>query len=105
MRCHSAALIALFVLVARGCAAALSTVSTTASKQQHPLRLWQALEKETQQAWTTIFGQEGECGEYMDGYSEQAMIDRCMQDYMWGSKFAPDAIPSERARPPSVMPI
>ena len=45
-----------------------------------------------------MFGESGERGEYMDGYSESAMFDRCEQDYKWAKKFSPDAFLSERAK-------
>jgi len=60
--------------------------------------MWHILTKEGQvQAWKTIFGHRGERGEYMDGYTEQAMFDRCEQDYKWGKKFMPEEFLTERA--------
>jgi len=50
-----------------------------------------------QQAWKTIFGEHGERGEYMDGYSQNAMIQRCQEDYRWDTKIAPETFLSERA--------
>ena len=35
------------------------------------------------EAFKTVFGQYGDRGEYMDGYSKQAMITRCREDYKW----------------------
>ena len=62
-------------------------------------RLWQALDQPDQaRAWKSVFGETGERGEYMDGYSESAMFDRCEQDYKWAKKFSPDAFLSERAK-------
>ena len=34
-------------------------------------------------AWRTIFGAQGERGEYMDAYAPSAMIQRCQEDYQW----------------------
>ena len=83
-------------LLVHGCDTALSTL---VARQQQPQRLWRILEgKQQTQAWKTIFGDQGERGEYMDGYSEEAMFSRCQEDYKWSSKFAPDAFPSERAK-------
>ena len=48
------------------------------------------------QAWKTVFGDDGERGEYMDGYSEQAMLHRCVEDYLWRSKYSPELFASER---------
>ena len=48
-------------------------------------------------AWKTIFGEHGERGEYMDGYSKDAMFQRCQEDYKWQTKFAPETFLSERA--------
>ena len=65
---------------------ALANPSTTTRS------MWKLLEDSgTQQsslspsahAWKTIFGQKGERGEYMDGYSPEAMIERCVEDYHW----------------------
>ena len=73
-----------------------------------PQRLWQILEQpDKARTWKTVFGETGERGEYMDGYSEQAMFDRCDQDYKWAKKFSPDDFLSERAkmvRGPSMIP-
>ena len=59
-------------------------------------RLWDMFE-DSSQAWKIVFGADGERGEYMDGYSEQAMLDRCAEDYNWRSKFSPETFPRERA--------
>ena len=67
------------------------------AQQQQPPRLWELLE-DSERAWSTIFGPDGERGEYMDGYSEQAMLDRCAEDYQWPSKFSPELFASERAK-------
>ena len=34
-------------------------------------------------AFQQIFGKQGYRGEYMDGYSHAAMIERCIDDYNW----------------------
>lgn len=47
--------------------------------------------------WINIFGEAGSRGEYMDGYSEQSMEERCRQDYNWENIFSLDAFASERA--------
>ena len=86
------------VLVCR-CVGALSAPVTNMAQQPPPQRLWQLLENEQPAAWKTIFGDVGERGEYMDGYSEQAMFDRCKEDYRWEEKFSPpDVFQSERAK-------
>ena len=72
---------------------------TSTVKQQPSQRMWQLLEDdERARAWTTIFGAKGERGEYMDGYSEQAMLDRSEEDYKWRSKFLPQSFASQRAK-------
>ena len=45
-----------------------------------------------------MFGESGERGEYMDGYSEQAMLERCEQDYKWAKRFSRESFLSERAK-------
>jgi len=42
------------------------------------------------QAFKTIFGESGDRGEYMDGYSRQSMAERCREDYKWEKKFGRD---------------
>jgi len=61
--------------------------------------MWQMLDTQPpMQAWRIIFGENGERGEYMDGYSKQSMIERCIEDYKWERTFSsPDSFASERA--------
>jgi len=82
---------------------ALTTTTAGSTKS-----LWKVLEDaqqpssnqpslSAQQAWKTIFGANGERGEYMDGYSEKAMIERCREDYQWATTSTPaSASASER---------
>lgn len=64
---------------------------------QPQARMWHVLDNDPVHAWTLIFGEHGERGEYMDGYSTQAMRERCEQDYKWVKKFSPNAFLAERA--------
>jgi len=63
---------------------ALSGPSKVASSNSSR-SLWNIFEtaESPAQAFRTIFGEHGERGEYMDGYSETAMMDRCLEDYKW----------------------
>ena len=84
----------LLALLVRG-----STALVPASDQQTAQRLWQIFDQpDRARAWKAVFGENGERGEYMDGYSESAMFDRCDEDYKWTKKFPPEAFLSERAK-------
>lgn len=49
--------------------------------------MWQVLSEDAS-SWTTIFGKHGERGEYMDGYSKESMLERCLEDYRWNDNRA-----------------
>ena len=72
----------------RGCDGAQRAAGCVMSSAPQQ-RLWDMFE-DSSQAWKIVFGADGERGEYMDGYSEQAMLDRCAEDYNWRSKFSPE---------------
>ena len=54
-----------------------------------PPSMWQILtansnlNTNTTTTFQTIFGIDGQRGEYMDGYSQAAMMERCRDDYKW----------------------
>lgn len=78
---------------------ALVTTSGRSSSTTGRRSMWEVMEYEQQKqasqssstsetspsngAWRVIFGERGERGEYMDGYSEKAMNARCVEDYLW----------------------
>ena len=79
--------------------ATLASGARVTTSQQPPRRLWHMLaQQDRSRAWKTVFGESGERGEYMDGYSEQAMLDRCEQDYKWAKRFSRESFLSERAK-------
>ena len=85
----------IITLMLCGCDGVMSTHTSLVQRQ----RLWHLLENQPRtEAWKTIFGANGERGEYMDGYSEEAMFNRCIEDYKWSSKFSLDTVLSERAK-------
>eukprot|EP00531_Pseudo-nitzschia_arenysensis_P020592 CAMPEP_0116147288 /NCGR_PEP_ID=MMETSP0329-20121206/17673_1 /TAXON_ID=697910 /ORGANISM="Pseudo-nitzschia arenysensis, Strain B593" /LENGTH=366 /DNA_ID=CAMNT_0003643203 /DNA_START=213 /DNA_END=1309 /DNA_ORIENTATION=- len=61
--------------------------------------MWEVLgaAESPSQAWKHVFGEHGERGEYMDGYSEMAMTTRCQEDYKWEEVFDSEDFSSERA--------
>ena len=60
--------------------------------------MWQILDTQSPtEAWKGIFGKNGERGEYMDGYTPQAMLNRCQEDYKWSNAFQSDQFESQRS--------
>lgn len=97
----SATTIIAFVVFIERCHG-LSTMSTTSdsnsSSNSSSRSMWHVFgEKSSRRAFQTIFGDMGDRGEYMDGYSKEAMIDRCKEDYKWERTLSIDEFPSERA--------
>ena len=98
-RIRSASVAAFLVFAAMVRDSVALRAAAVASSTQQSQHLWSILEDTEQvQAWKTVFGDDGERGEYMDGYSEQAMLDRCVEDYRWRSKFSPELFASQRAK-------
>lgn len=62
-------------------ALAFAAVGSSLTKNGVP-KLWNVLE-DPAAAFCKVFGKMGERGEYMDGYSKDAMIERCIEDYGW----------------------
>lgn len=58
--------------------------------------LWKLLE--APDAWKTVFGENGQRGEYMDGYSSQAMLQRCREDYFWNNDDDDEILLQKRAQ-------
>ena len=73
-------------------------ITTCDAFGNNPAGLYETLNASSKDAWKYIFGQNGQRGEYMDGYSAKAMLQRCTDDYKWGNKFSSEDIPSERAK-------
>ena len=89
----AAAAVVTFIGGCNGFSAPTTTTSSTTTS------MWQILDtKQTSEAWKIIFGSKGERGEYMDGYSKQAMLERCQEDYKWPETFELSDFVTERAK-------
>lgn len=86
-------IMAAFAAIIGGCNG-LATPTTAGSSSS----MWHILgAQEPSASFKTIFGEMGERGEYMDGYSKQAMIDRCKEDYKWTTFSLFENFATERA--------
>ena len=95
----SLALICLVLWLGGSCCEALSASSSPTTTSSHRSTLWNILETSdgVAQAFSTIFGMNGERGEYMDGYSPEAMLERCLDDYLWTAAVDEDTNTCQRA--------
>ena len=86
----------LVVIIIGGCTTSSSNgvvMALLSDSSSTTTSMWNVFETQqpsspVQQAFHTIFGIKGERGEYMDGYSKQSMIERCIEDYRWSSASA-----------------
>mmetsp|Transcript_21109 Transcript_21109/g.42243 ORF Transcript_21109/g.42243 Transcript_21109/m.42243 type:complete len:396 (-) Transcript_21109:1338-2525(-) len=81
-------------------AVASATISSTlchgfSTQPSKPVSMWQILNTNpSTTAFQTIFAP-GSRGEYMDGYSKAAMMERCHDDYKWSFLEKKDSVPQQ----------
>ena len=92
------------ILVIAGCSkgVVVALLGSADGSSSSSSNMWHILETQPPaHVFRTIFGEKGERGEYMDGYSKESMIERCIEDYRWRTPTTfsqEDAISIERAK-------